>query len=391
MEHRPLQSLVIRRTDRYTTENPVDLGFLCEAMLFYGHVLVVADPVVIKQLIRKVGIDTLLALISSGFLKVHFCPKQLGLMNGGQKKLNHYSPLRFAFVKQPIEIFQEVIFESVPKEGRSRRLAQRLATALPTTDYSLSVEPAFRSAIQDRTYLKRAFLELLRYNLRTESPPDFDFDLSMEGDDIVFRSTLDYTRLNETFQKILPGHSLTDSLLLCDLMEIQADIRFAAEYASEIATDPRNQLLHRLEEDRALAQFNRSQSELERFHETVFPDSRDIRTAINSGARTIDEFLPLLEKAARFRSWLKERPDDVPLIADYFRAATEETWISRLPAKTVRWAVFVAAGEAVAPGGWMAGAALSAADTFFLDRFLKRWSPNQFINGEYKRFLSDQG
>jgi hypothetical protein len=38
--------------------------------------------------------------------------------------------------------------------------------------------------------------------------------------------------------------------------------------------------------------------------------------------------------------------------------------------------------------GAIAAAALSAGDAFLLDKILKGWKPNQFIEGPLKQFLS---
>lgn len=45
--------------------------------------------------------------------------------------------------------------------------------------------------------------------------------------------------------------------------------------------------------------------------------------------------------------------------------------------------------DAVVGGPWgtVTGLALSAADTLLLDRFIKGWRPNQFIEGPLKEFL----
>jgi hypothetical protein len=357
-------------------------------VLFYQNVVLHADLVIMRQLIRTVGIDTLLALFGTGMLKVHYCPKQMGLMSGAAAKQETYTALRFALAKDIHDVFQEGIFKQVPKLGRSRRLARRLVDSVRVVDHSLLVEPAFRQGIQDRVYLKRSLQAWLQAHLETDETLDFDFDLAVSGEEIRFRSTLDYSRLTPAFRnKVGPDHSLTDALLLSQLLDVYSNIHLAAEYESEIASDPRNQVLDRITLGHATAKFHDSQTELERFQETVFPDSRDIRSAINSGGRTIDEFIHLLEQAHRFRSWLKERPSDVPLVADYFRAVTEKTWVEKLPTKIARWALFVGAGEAISPAGLAAGAALSAVDAFYLDKLLKKWTPSQFIEGEYKKFL----
>jgi hypothetical protein len=390
MSPRLLHSILVRRTDRFSTTAPLDIGFLCETMLFYQHSVLLADLVIIRQLIRVLGIDTLLALLGTGMLTVHYSPKQMGLMSGGIQKVNTYTAMRVSLAKDIHDVFQEEIAKQIPQLGRSRRLARRLVNSIKVVDLSTSVETAFRQGIQDRGFLKRSFQAWLQAHLETEGKFEFDFDLTVTGEEIQFRSNLDYSQLSPAFRnKVGPDHSLTDALLLSQLQDVYSNIYLAAEYEAEIASDPRNQVLDRMAINQTVTKLHQSQAEIERFHETVFPDSRDVRAAINSGGRSVDDFIVVLEKAHQFRSWLKERPNDVPLVADYFKAATEQTWVDKLPTKIARWAVFTGLGHAISPAGFVAGAALSAIDAFYLDRFMKKWTPNQFIEGEYKKFIDE--
>ena len=80
------------------------------------------------------------------------------------------------------------------------------------------------------------------------------------------------------------------------------------------------------------------------------------------------------------------------MIKEYFRAVTEESWVDKPPTKVARWSVFTTVGMAMdAAGagglGTIAGALVSAADAFFLDKILKGWRPNQFVDGPLKTFI----
>ena len=59
-------------------------------------------------------------------------------------------------------------------------------------------------------------------------------------------------------------------------------------------------------------------------------------------------------------------------------------WADNLPPKTLRWLIFTAAGI---PLSLAAAVGLGAADTFLLDKLIKGWKPNQFIEGPLKDFL----
>jgi hypothetical protein len=68
-------------------------------------------------------------------------------------------------------------------------------------------------------------------------------------------------------------------------------------------------------------------------------------------------------------------------------------WAERLPSKTARWAIFTAAGTVASLAltplvGTAVGLGLTAADTFLVDKLIKGWKPNQFVNGPLREFLA---
>ena len=73
------------------------------------------------------------------------------------------------------------------------------------------------------------------------------------------------------------------------------------------------------------------------------------------------------------------------LVTEYFDAVSRETWFDKLPTKGMRWVIttgLAAAVEAFYPTGlaMIAAQGLSLADATVLDRVLKGWKPNQFVN-----------
>ena len=119
----------------------------------------------------------------------------------------------------------------------------------------------------------------------------------------------------------------------------------------------------------------------------------DVRTVINNGVRTFADLRDLIRKAKRFRHWLENQSPDAELAKNYVREITKESWVDKLPSKTVRFSVITGLGlavDALAGGGGVGtalGAGIGVADNFLLDRVLKGWRPNQFIEGDLKKFL----
>lgn len=125
----------------------------------------------------------------------------------------------------------------------------------------------------------------------------------------------------------------------------------------------------------------------------MFNESRGISEAINSGERSFADFWKILSKGERFKSWLKGKSADQYLLKEYVQDISKDSWIEKVPAKTVRWSVFTVLGALTdlitVPGaGKVVGTLLSGGDTFIVDKLLKGWKPNQFINKIESDFVS---
>ena len=141
-----------------------------------------------------------------------------------------------------------------------------------------------------------------------------------------------------------------------------------------------------------LDRYRRNVSQICTFQDFVFDDGRAISEAVNSGQRSFKDLLKLLDQADKFRAWVKSKPPDVNLAKEYLREITKSSWVDKLPGKSSRWAFFTGAGfilDALGAGGvgTATGLVLSAADSFILDRIIKGWKPNQFIEGPLQRFV----
>ncbi len=181
------------------------------------------------------------------------------------------------------------------------------------------------------------------------------------------------------------------SFLLGFFLHAKANAYFAADYMAEIVSSPISSSIINMSLSQILL---KRENNLEMFQKIHLDNARAVREAINSGERSFADFLKLLHRADRFKAWLRNGNPDGLLLEEYYRAATSESWIDRLPTKSVKF-VFTALGGAAAdlllPTGGLGtavGAGLGAINSLLLDRLLKGWKPNQFVEGELHEFIS---
>ncbi len=380
------QRLLVRRTKHSDTNRPIDLGFLCEAMLFYSEVVVLADHAILRQLVDELGPDTLGALLEGDFLRLHYIPEWHAIIN--EKEPSVFTPSRLRHANNAAtrveRQLKEKLGSTIKAERKSARIVRHIHD-IPTTDL---VEKGFIASVTNRARIEPAIGVILQHLLKRNSPlPQFRFDACTKGRGVHVSTDLAFDRLNAEFNKHTdPKDSvLTVPFLLSHYINSQTDSYYAARYDAEIASDPLYQKMARLDLSNTVSTRAKSEREIALFADYNFDEGRDVKAAINTGARTFDEFLPVLEEARKFRRWVANLDENACLMKEYYRAVSRQTWLDKLPGKTVRWAVFTGAGLALdslgAGGlGTTGGVSLSALDAFYLDNLVKGWRPNQFVD-----------
>ncbi|HUG12367.1 MAG TPA: hypothetical protein VMM36_15220, partial [Opitutaceae bacterium] len=229
---------------------------------------------------------------------------------------------------------------------------------------------------------------------RMAADSSWNFQLVEDGDRFHAVTNLDFTRVNAEYHTIVPPeHSaVTPATLLAALVHARELANLGAINETELGVTGMDAALIQRLIGRALRD-SRYSSGLVSFQDFVFDEGRAIRNAVNSGESSFQDLLPVLERAKKFRAWLDGIAPDRNLVKEYYRAVTKETWIDRLPARVLRWALFTATGVGVdaaigLPGvATTAGAALGLGDTFLVDRIARGWRPNQFVHGALGKFV----
>ncbi len=121
----------------------------------------------------------------------------------------------------------------------------------------------------------------------------------------------------------------------------------------------------------------------DQFLEVVLPDSPTIAEVVDAGERTVKEAFSLVDKAARFKTWLASVNPNEGLDRTYTKDVTAEGWINTIPGKTLRYMLTLGA-DAVHPA---AGVAAGVADSFLVDKLLGGWRPNHFVEKRLVQFV----
>ncbi|MDR3573722.1 MAG: hypothetical protein P4L50_07665, partial [Anaerolineaceae bacterium] len=96
----------------------------------------------------------------------------------------------------------------------------------------------------------------------------------------------------------------------------------------ELVTRSYNSDLIRLKYNNILSRRDSSTASIEMFQEVNLKNSRAVSAVINSGERTFDDFIPVLEKSLKFKKWISDQNPDANLLREYINSITSDSWVS---------------------------------------------------------------
>lgn len=391
------ESVVLRRKEN---GEPISAGQVAEALLFYQKVHVVIDRGTLAQLVRQIGISSLIALTQRTDFSAVYTEENLGTVTNdvGILKVHGYAAFTLAGSQEKgsLERVPDRLQFELERLGTPQTDAKKFARAflerVPARKLSGGhfisggIPAAAHKDLLDAPFSRAAVRQAL---IATPGGYDPGEDLKLdvvetELGTYVF-SSIDFDAVNRSRAALHPPQeAVTIAHLLSTLLDARADLSMAAHYGGDFvcssATSAVIQVRHELLLQRTLS--NRGQQKS--FLEVQLPDMPTIAEAIDSGERSFDEFLKLLDKSARFKLWLKSTNPDEGLVREYFKAATAEDWIQTNKAKGMRYAI-AALADATNP---IAGVVAGLADNFIIERLLGGWRPSHFVNDRLKPFVN---
>ena len=381
------------------TGEPIDLGFLAECLLFYNKVRVIADAGVFPYLVRCCGPDELLELHDTGVLEIEFFDNMTGVATAESNigplhelKAFHTQSMRYPQVSR--KLFDELSGASGKGANRMYRSFERF---VERSAYTTDMLQESQADILDPAYLVAAvgsLLPLLAPKYPVPKPLLFRVATVLKGGTYTVTTNVDFAEVNRSIG-VQGAPAISEASLLGHVADTRRDLLVGSRLQSEFAVAPERALVasHKLAE--ILAAAGRGTKMAEMFQEAVVDDVPSIREVINSGQKSFRDVARLVRQAEKFKEWLQKQGGAEDLRDSYCKEVAHIDWADKLPPKSLRFLMMTAAGLVVGAVtspvvGAIATTALSAGDTFLLDKLLKGWKPNHFIEGPLKQFLGGE-
>jgi len=390
------EHIVLRRT---TNGQPISAGHIAEALFYYQKLHLFFDRGTLFHLVKQIGTSGILTLLSRPDVSAVYCEEMLGTSTDSVGVSQHHNFVAFRLsghkddgeLKSPADRLQyELERNGLPKRDAkqfSKAFFQRVPLRKFSGNYFLDggIPAAAKLDLLDTEYAKQAIRQAVAVMPGGYVVGD-ELNLEIVESSLgcfVF-TNLNLDAINKRRSEVSPPvEPLTIAHLLSNLLDARADLALASFYGGDFVTSKVTSAIIQVRHMELLRRANLNAASRHEFIEVVLPDSPSLAEVIDAGERTLDEFLLLLDKAARFKDWLKKVNPDEDLIRSYMRDISSEGWIQRLPAKSLRYILTLGLDATNPVAGMVAG----FMDNFVVEKLLSGWRPNHFVTGKLGPFL----
>lgn len=392
-----LESILFRNSGR--AEHIIDIGALAESLIFYGKVRILADAGVISYLVKKIPPLILLELIEKGRIEFYYSSDSLAVRTdttrqGEVHQLARIELANVAFEDQAVRLFREAA-----SSAQGRLAGYRFGRLIKKFEHDSFNQTSVIQSLAASNSIAAA-VESLIVNVAPgyEQAQGLEFKINLQDrSSFTIDTNIDFDKVNSLARsKSAIQTNLHPTALVIRLQDAYTSAFYAAAFDSEVSADAVQTAIELHVLSGVLTPAYTGRRNVGEFVELTLENTYAIREAVNSGRVTFYEVLSLLKSADRFRHWVASVPEDKELKSAYYKEVVKDSKFDKLPLKTTRWAGFTTAGlgiDLMATGGIATATALAlgAADTFLLDKFLKGWKPNHFIEGDFKKIFHDKG
>lgn len=390
------EKIILRRSESGPS---LSLGELAEALLFYQNVHIVLDRGILVELVKSIGFDGVLSLLSRPNVSAVYIEEILGTMTNTYGVIQHHT-FNSIFISghgdlPPFKGRKQRLEYSLTSIGydknASRRFVERFRRIVPfksySDDYYLTggVINAATEDLNDPIFVHEAMRRIL-VESKGVNPllGDFKFEVMRNQSGFYIFTDIDFKSINEIRKNNLEHlDDMTPAGLINEILIARADTALAAHYGGEFYTSNLTSQIIRLRYKEVLRRIGIEMEEIKQWQDITIPNTPSIKEVVNSQERSFSEFLKLLDKSQKFRDWVQSVNPDEKVVQAYLREVTSEGWINSTPTKILRYVL----GCVIDSFEPISGKLFSAADSLLVERIFKGWRPNHFVDDRLKPFV----
>lgn len=389
------EKIVLRRSENGET---ITLGEVAQAMLFYKNVHLILDRTTVLYFVKALGAKAVLSLLSRHGVTAIYIEEELSVHNISLI-YNHFDFSAITVMgdqsgvslKRPEDrlAVQLVSFNQISKSEATsftHKFFNIVRHRSYLSDYFVTggVLKAAMSELSDSSLLHESIRKVFEHVTESKEIGSFGFEFSQTKQGFTINTDLNFTKLIEKacISKATADFKLQNILL--ELLIAKVDTNMAAFYNGDIYTSSLATDIITIRQKALLNKVIKEIENIKLFEEVIIKEAAPVKALLNKGHRTFDEFLTLLDKSDKFRSWAQDIDNDKKLVTEYLTDINKISWIEKSSTKNLRFLIATTWGF-LEP---ISGTAVSAIDAFYLEKVIKGWRPNHFVEKEVSAFSS---
>ncbi len=364
-------------------------------MLLYGKTTAVVNFPILEQIYQYFGSDNLLRLLSEEYLQIVYQESPVGIIKQKEDSKEFHGIVQYSSPQHQFpDKLREVCIDAKGKPGAGRRLAQKFEKYIRVSRETPLILKGTGEAILNQRYLESS-AQIVIQEIAPNLILNKKFKAYQTDKGIVVETDFDFAAINTAYHKFVsPSHStITPAYILAHILKLEEELFFASSHLSELCCSILSSRLGMNKLDYLVEKSLSSNRKLDRFQEFFFDDGKAIREPVNAGRVHPDELMTVLERSRKYKEWIIKLPPDSDLLKEYFKAIGQKSFIETLPGKILRFTIcnglnLVAGCSLPLIEASIVGLGLSACDSFLLDKLVAGWKPNQYIEGDVHRLLT---
>lgn len=377
-------------------EQTINIASLIDIMLFYGEVNVLVYEKELAALLKAFGADLLAELIRLGRIQLHIRQNLFGAANPSNNSKHIYG---LGFFNKQDDSIEGILYRAhrtlIKDSTRNNKFAVRFSYIVsPLPMQTVKIMDFIKEDLKNQEYLKSATLAYLKYHY-PEYVQQEDLKIQIEEttqtefpfDSYCIHSNVNEKQLTDLMYKKGFNSPFYYSGLLLALGESRSDNCIAGLFESELLTNDSYSKLITFQLSDSIKKALKGQQQINLFQDNILYECPRLGKAFLTGAINDRQLIQLLNEGDKWRLWLQNRPDDANIIKEYTRELSKKTLVDNPIIKGSRMAVTSLMGF-IPIIGPVLEKGVSLFDTFFIDKLLRGWKPNHFIQDKLEATLN---
>jgi hypothetical protein len=382
------------------SDNRLDVGVLCEALLFFSKTHVVLDQGTLRLFTEGGFLDDFIEMLERGYISASFTPDTPALVSESTRGLREHFFTMFRItedpkhgpIRRPAEAMLLQLDRSLGDRGKAKSYVRRLSKLVSFRKHDENGNLVAKAVddLSDPFFANTiARMSLERIGVPPNEIGSFNARIfPTDKNKFAIETDLNFERLRQFVLATEPA--LGPNHLFAAVGDARLDISLAAEHNAAFIGNEGNSRIVEMILSKAIGTAAHTKSVPRAIYDFVSLDTPSVREVVNSGERTPREFIELLGSANSFKQWLNEQNPDKDLIQEMLREKIKSSWLETLPVKIARFGLFSSAGlfsDMAVPGSSIA---LGAVDNFLIGKLINKWRPHFFVENKLRGFLDTQ-